>query len=117
MPKTLLYLVAIPLMWACGDTARGVKKDANDIADQNGEVTSEAGGALSAGAKTADVKAALLADSLIAGSEINVDSNNDTKTITLTGEVATAAAKARALDIAKRNAPEYAIVNNLTVRR
>lgn len=116
MPNKLLYLVAVPLFWACGDTARGVQKDANDIADKTTEVTAEAGGALSAGTKSADVKAALMADSLIAGTEINVDGNNDTKTITLNGEVATAAAKTRAEEIAKQNAPEYTIVNNLTVR-
>lgn len=117
MTRKLLFLVAIPLVWGCGDTARGVKKDAGDIAEKTAEMTAEAGEALKAGTKSADVKLALIADSLIAGSAIDVDGNSGAKTITLNGEVGTAAARMRAEEIARKHAPEYTIVNNLTVRQ
>ena len=63
------------------------------------------------------IKTALIdADNLDAGS-IDVDTNGDTKTVTLKGHVPTAAQKAAAERIAKEKAPDYRVVNLIEVRR
>ena len=112
---------------ACSNTAKGVEKDADRAGESVSAATDRAADATARGAQgagsgmgaameTADVKTALLADSRISASDINVDTNNDTKTVTLKGSVPTADQKRIAEEIAKMKAPEYKIVNNLTVR-
>jgi osmotically-inducible protein OsmY len=44
-----------------------------------------------------------------------VDTNGMTKTVTLKGHVPNAAQKASAERIAKSKAPDYTVVNNLTI--
>ncbi len=101
---------------ACENTADGVKKDAAIASEKVAEAGSEAGEAIGGGVKTADVKTALMADSLVTGSEIDVDTNNDTKTVALTGTVATEAIRARAEQVAKDNATGFTVVNKLVVK-
>ena len=112
---------------ACSNTAKGVEKDADKAGESVSAATDRAADATARGAQgagsgmgaameTADVKTALLADSRISASDINVDTNNDMKTVTLKGSVPTADQKRIAEEIAKMKAPEYKVVNDLTVR-
>lgn len=88
---------------------------AGRAADKVGDAAGEAGDAIHAGKQTFDVKAALIADTSIDASHIDVDTNGDTKTVTLKGTVPTAAQKAEAERIAKEKAEGYTVVNQLTV--
>ena len=84
-------------------------------ADKAGEAAAEAGSALSAAKQTFDVKAALTADSTIDASHIDVDTHDETRTVTLRGYVPTAEQKAAAERIARDKAEGYNVVNSLTV--
>ena len=65
--------------------------------------------------QTMQIKAALIADKSVDASGIDVDSNGTTKTVTLKGHVPNEAQKAAAARIAKSKAPDYRVVNNLTI--
>jgi osmotically-inducible protein OsmY len=58
-----------------------------------------------------------MADSSIDATKIDVDTDENTKTVTLKGSVATAAQKASAERIAKAKAEGYTVRNSLTVAR
>ncbi len=88
----------------CANTVHGVAKDTSKV----GEKVSEA-------AKTGDVKSALIADTEIDTSAINVDTISETKTVVLRGSVPTEAMKERAEMIARRNSPGYTVQNRLAV--
>ena len=85
-------------------TARGVQQDASD-----------AGAAVKGAAETVDVKTALISDSTVDASSINVDTDAKAKRVTLRGSVPTAEQKAEAEKIAKQEAPGYTVVNQLAV--
>ena len=130
---------------ACDDTARGIKKDTaeatdaakdatadaradakeksdaataegRDVADDAKKTAGEAGAAIDAATETLDVKAALMADSTVDASDINVDTFKETKTVVLKGSVPTAAMKTEAGRIAAREAEGYKIDNQLVVK-
>lgn len=112
---------------ACSNTAKGVQKDAETAGDKVAATTEKAAGAtenaaagasstVGAAMETADVKTALMADTRVDASGINVDTNKDTRTVTLNGTVPTAAMKQLAEEVAKSKAPEYKVVNSLTVK-
>jgi secondary thiamine-phosphate synthase enzyme len=61
IPLAALLLVSAA---ACSNTADGVKQDASNAAEKTAEAGAEAGSAMSGGAKTMDVKAALLGSSV-----------------------------------------------------
>jgi hyperosmotically inducible periplasmic protein len=107
---------ALSFLAACGNTADGVKQDAENAADKTAEASANAGAAADAAMETADVKTALIADGRIDAGDINVETNKDTKTVTLNGTVASAEQKTLAEDIAKAQATGYAVVNNLTIK-
>lgn len=65
---------------------------------------------------TGKIKTALLADASVGATGINVDTVEDTKTVTLSGEVTNAAQKTLAEKIAKKEAPDYKVDNKLTVK-
>lgn len=111
-----LLLSAAAFVAACGNTADGVKQDAENIADKTAEAGAEAGAAVGGAAKTSDVKAALAADTTVDAVDINVDTDESAKTVTLNGTVRSEAHSARAEAIARENATGYTIVNKLTVR-
>ncbi len=94
-------------------------RDLGNAAERAGDAVAgaakDAGAAAHAGKQTLDVKAALLADSTIDASKIDVDTDENTKTVTLKGSVATAAQKATAERIARAKAEGYKVRNNLTV--
>jgi osmotically-inducible protein OsmY len=126
---------------ACDNTARGVKQDAAEAQDDAKDATDdaekatdaakaegrdeaadakrtagEAGAAVDAATETLDVKSALMADSTVDASDINVDTFHETKTLVLKGSVPTAAQKAEAGRIAAREAEGYKIDNQLVVK-
>jgi hyperosmotically inducible periplasmic protein len=110
------------------EATAGVKEEAREagnaaeragdrVAQETKDATRSVGATLDAAAQTMQIKTALIdADNLDAGS-IDVDTNGDTKTVTLKGHVPTAAQKAAAERIAKDKAPDYRVVNMLEVRR
>ena len=102
---------------AASDTARSAGEAAKDTARGAGDAIAEGGRAADAAVETMDVKTALTADSRVDASDINVDSNHETKTVTLKGRVPTAAQKTIAEEIATRRAVGYRVVNDLTVGR
>ncbi len=119
---------------ACDNTARGVKQDAAEMKDDAKKATDaakaegkdeaadakrtagEAGAAVDAATETLDVKAALMADSTVDASDINVDTYHETKTVVLKGSVPTAAQKTEAGRIAAREAEGYKVDNQLMVK-
>jgi len=118
--KALNKFGAVALMAflaACSNTADGVKKDADSMGDKSAAATQGMGDGIAGAKQTADVKAALTVDTRVDASNINVDTNGDTKTVTLNGTVPTEAQKMLAAEIAGPKAEGYTIVNNLTVRR
>jgi osmotically-inducible protein OsmY len=62
------------------------------------------------------VKTALLADTRLGATDINVDTNEETKTVTLNGSVKTEAEKQLAGEVATSKATGYRIVNNLAIK-
>jgi predicted small secreted protein len=90
-----------------GHAIAGAAKDAGNAASNAAANT--------AGTRTAEIKSALMADKTVDASRIDVDSDGDTKTVTLKGSVKTAGQKATAGRIAKSKADGYAVRNNLTV--
>jgi osmotically-inducible protein OsmY len=89
---------------------------ARDVARETGQAARNAGSAAGAAIETMDVKTALMADSRVDASNINVDTNHASKTVTLKGHVPTAAQKATAEQIAAKQATGYRVVNQLVVR-
>jgi len=138
-----LAVTALALAPACRNTegvkeeAQQVKKEAQDAAHKIGEKAKEVGDKVAEGAKdvgekikegakevgsevgakkqTVDVKAALMVDKSIDASHIDVDTDADTKTVTLKGTVPTAAQKAAAEKVAREKAEGYKVRNLLTV--
>lgn len=123
---------------ACDNTARGMRddaeenrakaaeaqRDATDRAAEAGRDTAaaardaagSAAAAVGAATETVDVKSALMADTLVDASDINVDTVAATKTVVLKGSVPTAAQKAEAERIAQREAEGYRVDNQLVVK-
>lgn len=125
---------------ACDDTAQGVREDTreageavegaapeareygNEAMEEGRELgrtaegmAGEAGTAFDAAQQTAEIKAALMADATIDGTDVDVDTSGDTKTVTLSGTVETEGAKNKAEAIAQAKSPGYTVVNNLQV--
>ena len=99
------------------EAGNAAERAGDRIANETRQATRTVGGTLDAAAQTMQIKTALIdADDLNAGG-IDVDTNGDTKTVTLKGHVQTPAQKAAAERIAKEKAPQYRIVNNLEVRK
>ena len=100
----LTAALAIVASAACGNTMRGIKTDAENVAEKT-----------AAGIETMDVKAALIADGRVDAGNINVDTSASTKTVVLKGSVPTAEQRTMAEAIARDQAKGYIIINNLTV--
>lgn len=106
---------------ATADAAREMGQDAREGMAAAGQVARESAGEVAsagdAAQQTAQIKSALMADTSIDSVGIDVDTDADTRTVTLKGRVATAAQKTRASQIATQKAPGYKITNNLQVGR
>ena len=85
-----------------GEVAGNVAEGAADVATQ--------------GTINTKINAAYAADNSLSALKINVDVVEDTKTVTLKGEVTNAAQKNLAEKIAKKEAPDYKVDNQLTVK-
>jgi hypothetical protein len=99
------------------DERADAKNTAGEVASDVKEAAKDVGGVLDAGKQTVDVKAALMADASIDASNIDVDTDEKTKTVHLKGSVPTSAQKAAAEKVAKAKAEGYAVHNALTVAR
>lgn len=104
------------------DTAReggGVVGQTTDAAQDAGNAVGDAvlngGRAADAAVETLDVKTALVADSRIDAGDINVDTNHESKTVTLKGRVPTEAQRTFAEEIAVKKATGYRVENQLTI--
>ncbi|MCC7043054.1 MAG: BON domain-containing protein [Acidobacteria bacterium] len=100
---------------AASDAARVTGEAASDATAAAGEALDNAGRAADAAVETMDVKAALVADTRIDASGVNVDTNHNTKTVMLKGVVPTTAQKTLAEQIAMKQAAGYRVQNNLAV--
>ena len=103
VPVTLAFGLLIGPV-GCGDTARGVAQDTRDNTT-----------AVKGGLQTLDVKSAIIADKTIDSGAIDVDTYADKKLIVIRGSVPTEAQKAKATEIAQKNAEGYKIDNQLAV--
>jgi osmotically-inducible protein OsmY len=98
------------------EAGREVGNAAEKTGDAVVEAAKDAGEATHAAKQTLDVKGALLADASVDASHIDVDTDGNTKTVTLKGTVPNAAQKATAERIARDKAEGYKIRNQLTVK-
>lgn len=103
------------------DATAAAGRAAGDAAATAGRATGDASGtvgsSVGAATQTIDVKAALMADKTVDADDINVDTDPDSRTVTLKGHVPTALQKTRAGEIASAQAPGYKIDNRLEVRK
>jgi hyperosmotically inducible protein len=111
---------------ATRDTGDAAKRAGSETAQSAGDATrragdaasgaaAKAGDAISDAAVTTAVKSKFLADDRISGLKINVDTKNNI--VTLTGQVATAAEKTHALDVARKTEGVKSVVDKLTIRQ
>lgn len=111
---------------ASKDTAEKIGDKAEAAGDKIAEGAKDVGQAVKEGAKevaaeadakkqTLDVKTALMADKSIDASGINVDTDDETKTVYLKGSVPTAAQRSAATKVAQDHAAGYRVRNELTV--
>ena len=114
--QTMGAAVLLAMLAACGNTADGAKKDAENAADKTAEATAKTGDAVSGAAETTQIKSALLADTNLDASDINVDTDEAKKTVTLKGTVPAESHKKLAGDIATGKAVGYTVVNELTIK-
>lgn len=103
------------------EAARGLASDAAQAARTVGAIAADASDEVAARASAlkehVDVKAALMADSSVDASRINVDVSSWTGTVTLNGRVRTANERAKAEAIARGKSKGYKVVNNITVQQ
>ncbi len=99
------------------EAGNAAERAGDRVGQETRDATRSVGATLDAAAQTMQIKTALIDADDLNASTIDVDTNSDTKTVTLKGHVQTPAQKAAAERIAKEKAPQYRIVNNLEVRR
>jgi len=104
------------LSTGCGNTADGAKQDAENAAAKTEQAADAAGTRMEGAMETGEVKTALLADTRVGATGINVDTNEATKTVTLNGSVKTEAEKQLAGEVATSKATGYTVVNNLAIK-
>ena len=103
-----------------GTTARGITipfeqaQEFQDFQGYNGQSFGRTFG-VNAAVITPKVKTALGANRALRGSQINVDTTSDNKTVVLRGTTTTKSQKELAGAIARKNAPGFRIVNQLVV--
>jgi len=119
MKKTNLYQLAfvgaLGLVGACSREQRPEAADRPVAADAPAKP--DVGDKTAAATETADVKLAISMDKTVDASDINVDTDAATRTVTLKGTVASGEQRARAEAIAVREATGFKVVNDLVVKR
>jgi osmotically-inducible protein OsmY len=105
---------------AAREKVRDLGNDAANAANRGAAAAQQAGEELaeraSAAWETVDVKGALMADSSVDATRIDVNTDYRTKTVTLNGYVPTDNERMKAESIARAKAAGYNVVNNLQVR-
>ena len=103
---------------AAGDAVRNAERAGEAATDAVREASNntDVAGAAQAAIETVDVKAALMADKRVDASEINVDTDHKTKTVTLKGYVPSTDQRMTAEEIAREKAAGYTINNLLMVK-
>jgi osmotically-inducible protein OsmY len=96
-----------------GNTA---ERAGDRVAQETKDATRSVGATLDAAAQTMQIKTALIDADNLDANNIDVDTNASTKTVTLRGHVSNASQKAAAERIAKEKAPDYRVVNSLTIK-
>lgn len=114
--NTLVAVALVAVTAACGNTADGVKEDANAAAERGQEAAAATGEKVSGALQTTEIKTAIIADTRVGAGDINVDTDETLKTVTLSGSVKTDAERVLAGEIATSKAQGYTVVNNLTVK-
>lgn len=102
---------------ATSEAARDAGNAAANAARSAGDAVANAGRAADAAVETMDVKTALMSDRRVDASDINVDTNHETRTVVLKGRVPTAEQRGVAEQIAIEQAKGYRVQNDLTVGR
>jgi hyperosmotically inducible protein len=97
-------LIAVAMNVGCANTVRGVQQDAERATEKTVAAT-----------ETVDVKSALIADSRVDASNINVDTIASSKTVVLKGSVPSEQQRRTAEEIARGQAKGYTITNQLTI--
>ena len=97
------------------DAADDVKRGAEQAAEATAEAVDEAGARAIAAGRTLAVKTALMADTRVNASHVDVDSDFVAKIVHLRGTVPTAAEKTIAGEIARDKADGWQVSNELVV--
>lgn len=100
----------------CGNTADGAKEDTAEAVESTAKAAEATTDAMGGALETASVKAAIIADPRVGAGDINIDTDEAAKTVTIKGTVTTAEQKRVAGEIAATKATGYTIINNLEVR-
>ena len=98
------------------EAGNAAERAGDRAAQETKDATRSVGATLDAAAQTMQIKTALIDADNLDANNIDVDTNGSTKTVTLRGHVPTASQKAAAERIAKQKAPDYKVVNNITVQ-
>ena len=98
------------------EAGNAAERAGDRAANETKDATRSVGATLDAAAQTMQIKTALIDADNLDANNIDVDTNADTKTVTLKGHVQNASQKAAAARIAKEKAPDYRIVNDLVIR-
>jgi hypothetical protein len=101
---------------AAEDAGRAARNAASKGAAVAAAVGADAAITAAGALRTGSVKAALLEDSTIDVSDVDVDTDQVTRHITLKGHVRSAAVREKVVDITRDTAPGYTIDNQLTIR-
>ena len=103
-----------------GPASEDAARAARDAATKGAAVAAAAGAeglTTAAGVlRTGAVKAALLHDTSIDVSDVDVDTNEVARRVTVKGRVQSAAVRDKVIDLAREAAPGYTIQNELTLR-
>jgi osmotically-inducible protein OsmY len=125
MPACSGLSVLVLVAAACSNTVEGLKKDAKEnkveektekAAEVVATAVKEAGHEIKAKTLALDIKATLMADKGVDASHLHVESDEEARTVTLTGTVPTSGEVKRAGTLARERAGDYRVVNRLTVK-
>jgi osmotically-inducible protein OsmY len=122
-------VAALAFAPACRNTAEGLREDSRqnaakaevvkqqsqDAAEKIGEKAKEVGSEVAAAKQTLDIKATLMVDNSIDASHIDVDTDAESRTVTLRGTVPTSGQKATVEKIAREKAEGYKLRSLLMV--
>ncbi len=98
------------------EAGQSMENAGDRAAQETRDATRSVGATLDAAGQTLQIKTALIDADNLDAANIDVDTDANTKTVTLKGHVPTAAQKAPAERIAKDKAPEYTVRNMIEVR-